>query len=107
MGQKSAIATVMVRPTTTFTLNDATARRNQTVYFTGHVTPTSKSQVVYLQRYSAGIWRSVKSQRLSSTSRFRFAWRPDSHADYAFRVYVPARLGYLAAPTVTRRLTVL
>jgi len=106
MGRSTTAVVVSVAPRVTFALNDATATRTQTVVFAGVVSPNSKLQTVFLQRFVAGKWSSVKSMKLTTASSFRFAWRPTSGADYYFRVLVPARTGYLAAATVKKLLTV-
>jgi hypothetical protein len=104
--QTSAGVLVSVRPRVTFALNDATATRTQTVFFSGVVSPTSALQTVFLQRLMAGTWSTVKSMKLSTASSFTFAWRPTSGVDYYFRVLVPARTGYLAGATVKKLLMV-
>jgi hypothetical protein len=106
MGSTSSIAVVSVKPRATIALNDSTATRYQTVYFSGKVYPNSPNQTVYLQRYASGKWSNVKSMRLGTASGYRFAWKPTSYIDYSFRVYVPARTGYLAAYTVSKKLVV-
>jgi len=102
----SAGVLVSVRPRVTFVLNDATAKRGQTVVFSGVVSPKSTLQVVFLQRLVSGTWTNVKSMKVTTASSFRFAWRPTSGVDYYFRVLVPARTGYVAGATVKKLLTV-
>ena len=48
----------------------------------------------------------MRSMNLTTTSSFRFAWRPTTSADDYFRVLVPARTGYRAATTIKKLLTV-
>ncbi len=106
MGRSTVSVRVSVRPRVTFALSDSTATRTQTVVFAGSVSPSSAGQTVFLQRLVSGKWTSVKSMKLSATSRFRFPWLPTSNVDYRYRVFVPARTGYLAGTTVSKLLTV-
>jgi len=106
MGRSTSSVLVSVKPKVSLALNDSTATRTQTVYFSGTVSPNAKYQTVYLQRYVSGKWLSAKSMKLTSTSTFKFAWKPTSSADYSFRVYVPALTGYLAGYTVNKKLTI-
>jgi hypothetical protein len=106
MGRTSAVAAVSVRQSVSVALNDATATRAQTVYFSGVVAPNGSGHRIYLQRYANGAWSNVKSMTLHSTSRYRFAWKPTNSADYTFRVYRPARSGYAAGYSAGKRLTV-
>ena len=105
-GASSAPVLITVKPKVSFTLNDSTTTRTRTVYFSGTVSPNAKYQTVYLQRFASGNWSNVKSMPLHSTSSYKFAWKPASSIDYSFRVYVPARKGYLATTTATKKLTV-
>jgi hypothetical protein len=106
MARSTAGVPISVRPRVTFALSDSTATRRQTVAFSGAVSPASANRTVFLQRLVSGTWTSVKSMKLSATSRFTFAWRPTTGADSYFRVLVPARPGYLAVATVKKLLTV-
>jgi uncharacterized protein YjbI with pentapeptide repeats len=105
-GRMSSSVLVSVAPKATIALNDSTATRSQTVYFSGTISPNAKAQTVYLQRFVSGKWSSVKSMKLTTASTYRFSWKPTSSADYSYRVYVPARSGYASVVTSSKKLTV-
>jgi hypothetical protein len=66
------------------------------VVLSGTVTPAHGNYRVYLQRFSNGVWSTVTSQLLPSSSSYAFTLKPTSRATYTYRVYLPAHNDHLA-----------
>ncbi|MCW2777605.1 MAG: Type secretion-associated serine protease mycosin [Frankiales bacterium] len=75
-----------------------------TATFHGGVRPASAGSVVYLQQQSGGVFRNVRSVKLSSSSTYSFTLKSPANGSI-FRVYKPAVTGNQAGYGDAYRLT--
>ncbi|EWS99695.1 hypothetical protein N865_21470 [Intrasporangium oryzae NRRL B-24470] len=64
--------------------------------------PSHAGATVYLQRYVNGVWSTVTSRTLSSTSTYSFTIKPGLRTTYTYRVYRPADSGHLAGYSASK-----
>ena len=107
LGRTSASRTVHVASSVSIAASSNRIRITATVYFTGLVGPNQHGKQVLLQRSSGGAWHTVKSGTLSSTSHYRIAMRPTTHADYYWRVYRAGTTANAAGTSPKLKVTVL
>lgn len=105
LGSTSAVRSVTVRSKVTGAFADSSVRRGAAVTFAGAVSPSHAGRTVYLQHYVDGAWRTVRSQALSSTSRFGFGFTAGS-ATRKYRAYFPSHADHAAGYSAVRTLTV-
>jgi hypothetical protein len=55
----------------------------------GSVLPKGAGQVIYLQRYYSGAWRTIVTSKTSSTSTYAFSFHP-ARGRWNYRVWKPA-----------------
>jgi Tol biopolymer transport system component len=103
---RSTAVTVEVRTKVTAAFKDATVPVGTAAYLVGSVAPGHAGKTVYLQRYYGGAWHSLKSARLSSTSRYSFSVRPSRAGKFRYRVVKPADTDHLRGISPERILTV-
>jgi len=77
----------------------------QTAVLSGGVRPNHAGQLVYLQRYLGGTWRTVAATRLSATSAYAFRIRPGVRTTLVLRVYKPADTANASGLSGVLRLT--
>lgn len=87
-------------------LDRSTIRLGEAAVMSGYVSPEHARQRVYLQRYSAGAWRTVASRTLWSSSRFAFTVRPSARGSFMYRVYKGADADHVASWSGRRALEV-
>jgi hypothetical protein len=89
----SGVVRVNVRQVVTASLSRTSIRSGETVSVNASVAPNHAGQLVYLQRFYSGAWRTVTYRALSGTSTvtFTFAYSQPCCAvqDHYFRVYKP------------------
>jgi hypothetical protein len=102
----SAKRVVTVVPKVTLAASASRVLRGGTVTLSGSVAPGRSGQVVSIQRYVAGAWRTLASTRLSSTGAYSYALHPSTRGTWTLRVLVPAGIDHALAVSPTRVLTV-
>ncbi|HYT26625.1 MAG TPA: choice-of-anchor Q domain-containing protein, partial [Actinomycetota bacterium] len=102
----SASAVGWVRAAVGARLSTSRMALGQTAVLSGTVRPNHAGQLVYLQRYLSGAWRSVASARLSTTSGYVFRIRPGVRSTLVLRVYKPADTSNLNGQSATLKLAV-
>ena len=94
----TATTTVYVAPVVSARSTTTSFRLGGGVTLYGGVSPRHGGQYVYLQRYVGnGAWRTVASQRLSSTSTYSMRWKPTWRAGYVLRVLKTSDADHSAA----------
>ncbi|TCN35223.1 type VII secretion-associated serine protease mycosin [Kribbella orskensis] len=96
IGDVTPLRTVSVRPVVAAKLSRTSFALGGSVVLSGTVTPVHGNYRVYLQRLSNGVWSTVTSQLLPSSSSYAFTLKPTSRATYTYRVYLPAHNDHLA-----------
>ena len=82
---------VTVVPAANFLVNSsAPIKLGRTWTLSGNVGPNHPGQLVYIQRRLNGIWRTIATARLSSTSTFRLVLKPNARGSWVLRAYKPA-----------------
>jgi hypothetical protein len=93
---------VTVVPAANFLINSSTPiKLGRSWTLSGNVGPNHPGQIVYVQRRVNGIWRSIASARLSSTSTYRLVLKPNARGTWVLRAYKPADGDH--ASTVSRQ----
>ena len=105
-GVGSTLRAVGVRTYASATFSSGSIPLGQTVTLSGSVSPSHVGQTVYLQRSVNGVWSTVTSTALSSTSQYSFSIKPGTRGTYAYRVYKPADTDHLAGYSAMKYLTV-
>ena len=67
---------------------------------------TLSEALPYLQRYSGGAWRNVRTLPLSAKSAYSWTETMTSTTDYSWRVLFPGDADHVAAASATRKVTV-
>ena len=97
---------VSVTPLVSLALSASRTGVGRAVTLAGGVRPSHGGQLVSVQRWSGGVWRTIASTRLSSTSQYRYALKPGSRGTWTLRVVKPADRDHVAAYSPTRTLYV-
>lgn len=106
LGATTGPAGVLVRTRLTATLSSATITRTGAARLVGRVAPNHAGQRVYLQRFSAGAWRTVASTLLTSVSGYAFRLAPGTRGTFAYRVVKASDADHVTGYAPTRTLTV-
>ena len=101
----SPSAVGFVRAAVSARLSTSRMYLGQTAVLSGGVRPNHAGQLVYLQRYIGGTWRTVASARLSATSAYAFRIRPGVRTTMVLRVYKPADTANASGLSGVLRLT--
>jgi hypothetical protein len=103
MGDLSTIRTITVKQKLTITASDTTPAAGQSITFTGLVSPNAAGRTLYLQRYTAGAWKTIKSTTITTTSRYTLALTITTTTNYKYRTYTGPRPGLTTgtSPTTT------
>jgi hypothetical protein len=97
---------VAVVPIVSLTLSASRTVVGRAVYLSGGVAPWHPGQLVSIQRYYSGAWRTIARARLSSSSGYRFALKPGTRGTWPLRVVKGADNDHLLAVSPTRNLYV-
>ncbi len=76
-----------------------------TVTVSGHVKPTGV-QTVYLERYAANKWTTVKTTKSTASGAYSLDLRPTTTLTYKLRAYVPATTVHASGASATVSITV-
>jgi alpha-tubulin suppressor-like RCC1 family protein len=108
LGSVSPMRAVNVAPRVTAALSTASMRLDSTTRLSGKVSPNLAGKTVHLQKRVGDRWVDVRgmSQRLTSTSTYRFSIKPGSRGTHTYRVRVPAYAPYVKGFSPRRTLTV-
>jgi hypothetical protein len=91
----------------TISASKTTIELGQTVKLTGKVSPRAKKKRVKIQRrYEGGGWRTIKTVKLSSKSRYSYTVKPTRGGPTQYRVQKPASGGRSAKTSATRTVNV-
>lgn len=71
-------------------------------FLAGKVSPRAAGQRVVLQRFVSGVWRNIKTARLSSSSTYTVSFRSTVRATWKVRVRKPGISGIRAGVSPTR-----
>ncbi|HVF03435.1 MAG TPA: M23 family metallopeptidase [Frankiaceae bacterium] len=102
----STIRPLRVRTRVSLTSSATSVRVGGAVTFAGTVAPGHAGQGVNLQRYADGVWRTVRTVTLSSTSTYRTTLTMNSRTDFTWRVYKPGDADHVAGSSRSVRIAV-
>jgi hypothetical protein len=102
----SAKRVVSVTPLVSLALSATRTTVGRAVTLAGGVRPAHAGQLVSVQRWSGGVWRTIASARLSSASQYRYALKPGARGTWRLRVVKGADGDHLVACSPTRTLYV-
>jgi hypothetical protein len=87
-------------------LTDASIPAGSTTSFVGNIRPTyCCDRQVYLQRYAAGLWRTVYIARIRPSSRFTLNGQPPYRGTFSYRVWAPGNSTQVGSVSKTFRVT--
>ncbi|MFI7574495.1 hypothetical protein [Micromonospora sp. NPDC049497] len=102
LGSESGARAVGVRADVTATVSRTSFALGGSVTMSGSVSPAHAGQRVYLQQNVNGVWSTVASATLSSTSSYVFTVTPSTRGTHTYRVYRPADTDNLAGQSDSR-----
>lgn len=102
----SAKRVVSVTPVVSLSLSATRTAVGRAVVLSGAVAPAHGGQLVDVQRYVSGAWRTLASVRLSAAGSYRYVLTPRSRGTWTLRVSKRADGDHLAAVSPARSLTV-
>lgn len=102
----SVPAIYRTRALVTLKASASIVRRGTPVLLSGLVRPLFPGTRVLIQRLVYGVWRTVATVTLDSTSAFRYRWVPRTAGTYLFRAAIGPQLDVLANVSLTRRVIV-
>ncbi|MCU1676562.1 MAG: glycoside hydrolase family 25 [Frankiales bacterium] len=103
----SGTAAVSVQPVVRAALSATSTPVRRAVKVTGKASAVLAGRTVYLQRFSAGVWKTVANQRLAAdTASYSFVLPAGSHGTFSYRAVVQGSTLYQRAVSRTVTLTV-
>lgn len=102
----SAKRTVAVLPAINFNTPALDVKVGRALVTSGNVGPGHPGQVVSIQRKLNGVWRTIASGRLTSTSTYRVSVTPTTRGTWELRAYKPADSDHAATSSSGRTLRV-
>ena len=91
----------------TISASRSTVELGQSVKLTGKVSPSAKKKRVKIQRrYEGGGWKTIKTVKLSSRSRYAYTVTPTRGGPTDYRVQKPGSKGRSTTTSATRRVDV-
>jgi hypothetical protein len=105
-GRLSSTVAVLVKPKVTSAWSATSIRLGGASYLKAVVSPSHAGQVVYVQRYSSGAWRTIATLKLSTSSAISYRYVPKVKGTYSYRVSKPADSDHVATTGPTVKLAV-